>query len=132
MRKIKKNVEKRKDEIEKLMSICRNIIIKPPKEKIEGQLITEIKEEDPYLSKGMKFKHGFIRAYPIESTQRSRSIRNQRQVNHFPDYTPVTENRRDSLRWELRQKLIYSHPFYYSEISPTKMTARKRFTVDID
>ena len=75
---------------------------------------TSERKLDPYPTVKKKMSGGFIRPPPVRSSRKTgpkgrRLLYEERN----PEYVPPPERRRDELRWQIRQKLIYSDPKYH-------------------
>ena len=69
---------------------------------------------DPYPTVKKKMSGGFIRPPPVRSSRKAGPKgRKLLYEERNPDYVPPPERRRDALRWQIRQKLIYSDPKYH-------------------
>ncbi|KAH0790859.1 hypothetical protein GPJ56_005280 [Histomonas meleagridis] len=94
---------------------CRSAIMDPPTEHVDVPLYfgTSERKLDPYPSVPYR-NAGFIRPPPIRSSRKGIKKKGRKLLYNekFPDYVPPPERRRDALRWQIRQKLVYSDPKY--------------------
>lgn len=70
----------------------------------QAQFYCFMKNSDPYLEKENKSYQGYLRPMPFPK---------RKKVTISVEFIPPSEKRRDDLRWDLKQKLEYSHPKYH-------------------
>jgi hypothetical protein len=75
---------------------------------------------DPYpaLNRKISGGGGFIRPLPVRASRRPAGKNPEKgkrllYEQRFPDYVPGPEQRRDALRWRIRQQIEYSDPRYH-------------------
>lgn len=76
---------------------------------------TSERKLDPYPTVKKKMSGGFIRPPPVRTSRKTTGPKGRRLLyeERNPEYIPPPERRRDELRWQIRQKLIYSDPKYH-------------------
>ena len=96
---------------------CRSAIIDPPTEEANVPLHfgNSDRKQDPYPTVKRKMTGGFIRPPPVRQSRKAGGPKGRRLLyeERVPEYIPPPERRRDALRWQIRQKLIYSDPKYH-------------------
>ena len=119
-----KQIDNRARKLDEKIQECRSAIIDPPTDDITSDVPLYYgkaeRKRDPYptVKKSFAGGGGFIRPPPIRASRRPAGpgkAKGRRLLyeERFPDYVPGPEQRRDALRWKLRQKLAYSDPKYH-------------------
>ncbi|OHS94441.1 hypothetical protein TRFO_39345 [Tritrichomonas foetus] len=112
-----KVIENKGRELDNQMQQCRTAIIDPPADEVDVPMYfgTSERKLDPYPTVKKKAAGGFIRPPPIRSSRKVVNKKGRRLLyeERNPEYIPPPERRRDELRWQIRQKLIYSDPKYH-------------------
>ncbi|OHT01328.1 hypothetical protein TRFO_07550 [Tritrichomonas foetus] len=112
-----KSIQNKGQNLDDQMQQCRSAIIDPPTDVADVPIYfgTSERKLDPYPTVKKKMTGGFIRPPPVRSSRKAGGPKGRRLLyeERVPDYVPPPERRRDALRWQIRQKLIYSDPKYH-------------------
>lgn len=116
------SIKSRAEEFDQNMQQCRTVIMESNNQKANVDVPmyfgTSERKLDPYPAVKKENTGGFIRPPPVKPSKKALGLKKKTKgrrllyEERFPDYIPPPERRRDSLRWSIRQKLIYSHPDY--------------------
>lgn len=114
-----KAIKKKANSLDVQIAECRSAILDPPEHEVDIPMYygTSERKLDPYPTVKRKYAGGggFIRPPPVKANRKPTGPKGKRLLyeERFPDYVPPPERRRDSLRWQIRQKLAYSDPKYH-------------------
>ena len=114
-------------ELDQTLRECRDVVLSPADdEDNQGALDvpmyygTSERKLDPYPAVKKELAGGFIRPPPVKPSKKPVGANKKKgkrllYEERHPEssYVPPPERRRDSLRWSIRQKLVYSHPDYH-------------------
>jgi hypothetical protein len=119
-------IQKKAGNLDSEIRGCKSSVIHSPRGSRSGGVDVKIyfgaavKPSDPYPAVIREYASGgFIRPPPVRASRRKWGSAQEPKKRllykeRFPDYVPVTDNRRDELRWEIRKKVVYSDPKYRS------------------
>lgn len=112
-----KSIQSKAQNLDTQISECRKAIVDDQiddEKDIPLYYGTSERKLDPYPTVKKKMSGGFIRPPPVRSSRKAGPKgRKLLYEERNPEYIPPPERRRDALRWQIRQKLIYSDPKYH-------------------
>lgn len=112
-----KSIQSKAQNLDNQISECRKAIVDDQvddEKDVPLYFGTSERKLDPYPTVKKKMSGGFIRPPPVRSSRKTGPKgRKLLYEERNPEYIPPPERRRDGLRWQIRQKLIYSDPKYH-------------------